>query len=127
VSGYYTTSDQLAVRMKAAAKRAGEHTWHMPFVEALKDKLKSDWADLKHVGDRWGGSITAALFLREFVSDKPFIHVDVAGPSMADKSYDIYTKGGTGHLVLSYLELIDDLVANGVHPVEGGEDGSATG
>lgn len=122
VSGYYTTSEQLAVRMKAAAKRAGEHTWHMPFVEALKDKLKSDWADLKHVGDRWGGSITAALFLREFVSDKPFIHVDVAGPSMADKSYDIYTKGGTGHLVLSYLELIDDLVKNGVHPAERAPD-----
>jgi leucyl aminopeptidase len=118
VSGFYANEDQLAVRMKAAAKKAGEHTWHMPFVEALREKLKSDWADLKHVGDRWGGSITAALFLREFVSDKPFVHVDVAGPSMADKSYDIYTKGGTGHMVLSYLELIDDLVTNGVHPTD---------
>ena len=114
VSGYYSTSDALADRLGAAAKRAGEAMWHMPLVEELREKLNSDWADVKHVGDRWGGSITAALFLREFVGDVPWIHVDVAGPSMADKAYDMYSKGGTGHGVLSYLELIDDLIANGL-------------
>jgi leucyl aminopeptidase len=118
VSGFYSTDGGLADRLRAAAERAGEHTWEMPFVEALKDKLKSSWADIKHVGDRWGGSITAALFLREFVTERPFLHVDIAGPSMADKGYDIYTKGGTGHLVLSYLELVDDLAKNGVQPAD---------
>ena len=114
VSGFYSNRDSLAARLKAASERAGEAMWHMPLVEDLREKLKSDWGDFKHMGDRWGGSITAALFLREFIGDVPWIHIDIAGPSMADKSYDMYTKGGTGHGVLSYLELIDDLIANGV-------------
>jgi leucyl aminopeptidase len=112
VSGYYASNDELGERFGRAARRAGEAMWHMPLVEDLREKLKSDWADLKHTGDRWGGSITAALFLREFVADVPWIHVDIAGPSMADKAYNIYTKGGTGHGVLTYLELIDDIVQN---------------
>lgn len=114
VSAYFANRDGLAERMRGAAAAAGEAMWHMPLVEDLRDQLKSDWADLKHMGDRWGGSITAALFLREFVSDKPWIHVDIAGPSMANKAYDVYAKGGTGHGVLTYLQLIDDLATNGV-------------
>ena len=82
----------------------------MPLVDDYREKLKSDWADLKHMGDRWGGSITAALFLREFVGNAPWIHVDIAGPSMADKHYDIYSKGGTGAGVLTYLKLIDRML-----------------
>jgi leucyl aminopeptidase len=64
------------------------------------------------MGDRWGGSITAALFLREFVAETPWIHVDIAGPSMADKHYDIYSKGGTGAGVLTFLRFIEKLVAS---------------
>ena len=112
VSAFYSNRDELAETMKAASKRAGEAMWHMPLVEDLREKLKSEWADLKHVGDRWGGSITAALFLREFVGDTPWVHIDIAGPSMADKPYDVYAKGGTGHGVLTYLELIDHLIAS---------------
>lgn len=114
MSGFYSNRAELAGRMKNAAERAGEAMWHMPLIEDLRDMLKSDWADLKHVGDRWGGSITAALFLREFVGDTPWIHVDIAGPSMSNKVYDVYSKGGTGHGVLTFLELIDDLIKNGV-------------
>ncbi len=109
VSAYYSNRDELADAMGKAAKAAGEDMWHMPLVEELREKLKSDWADFKHVGDRWGGSITAALFLEKFVGDTPWIHLDIAGPSMADKAYNIYTKGGTGHGVLSYLKLIEAL------------------
>ncbi|MBK8254620.1 MAG: leucyl aminopeptidase [Polyangiaceae bacterium] len=107
VSGYYANRDELADRMKTASKDAGEAMWHMPLVEDLREGLKSDWADLKHTADRWGGSITAALFLREFVGDTPWIHVDIAGPSMANKPYNVYAKGGTGHGVLTYLKLIE--------------------
>jgi leucyl aminopeptidase len=114
VSGYYTNREELVARVNKAAERAGEAMWHMPLVEDLREKLKSDWADIKHMGDRWGGSITAALFLREFVAEVPWIHVDIAGPSMADKAYDIYTKGGTGHGVLTFLALIDDVIAHGL-------------
>jgi leucyl aminopeptidase len=109
VSGFYANREELADRMKKAAKESGEAMWHMPLVEELREGLKSDWADLKHTADRWGGSITAALFLREFVGDTPWVHVDIAGPSMANKAYGLYTKGGTGHGVLTYLKLIDAL------------------
>ncbi|MCC6554950.1 MAG: leucyl aminopeptidase [Polyangiaceae bacterium] len=107
VSGFFTNRDEIAERMRAAAKASGEAMWHMPLVEDLREGLKSDWADLKHTADRWGGSITAALFLREFVGEVPWIHVDIAGPSSASKAYGVHAKGGTGHGVLTYLRLIE--------------------
>jgi leucyl aminopeptidase len=114
VSGVYSNRDALAACVRDASQRAGEAMWHMPLVEDLREMLKSDWADLKHMGDRWGGSITAALFLREFVSEVPWVHVDIAGPSMASKAYDLFAKGGTGHGVLTFLELIDHFVQHGI-------------
>jgi leucyl aminopeptidase len=111
VSGFYANRDDLADRMNKACREAGEAMWHMPLVEDLRDGLKSDWADLKHVADRWGGSITAALFLRDFVGDVPWVHIDIAGPSMASKPYNVYAKGGTGHGVLTYLKLIESYAA----------------
>jgi leucyl aminopeptidase len=108
VSGYFVNKDEVADRMKKASKAAGEAMWHMPMVEDLREGLKSDWADIKHVADRWGGAITAALFLREFVGETPWVHVDIAGPSMANKAYGVFAKGGTGHGVLTFLKLIED-------------------
>jgi leucyl aminopeptidase len=108
VSGFYANREEVAERVKKAAKAAGEAMWHMPLVEDLREGLKSDWADIKHVADRWGGSITAALFLREFVGDTAWVHIDVAGPSMANKAYNVFAKGGTGHGVLTFLKLIED-------------------
>ena len=70
----------------AAVSTSGEQMWRMPLLEELKDQLKSDVADMKNAGDRYGGSISAALFLREFVGDAPWIHVDIAGPSMASSA-----------------------------------------
>jgi leucyl aminopeptidase len=112
VSGFYSNQEALAARFKRCADATGEAMWHMPLVEDLRDGLKSDWADLKHTADRWGGSITAALFLREFVGDTPWIHVDIAGPSTANKPYNVYAKGGTGHGVLTYLRLVSDLASD---------------
>jgi len=110
-SGFYATNDELVERMKSASKDSGESMWHLPLLDELRDGLKSDWADLKHTADRWGGSITAALFLREFVGDVPWIHVDVAGPSLAHKPWGIYPKGGTGHGVLAFLKLVEQFAA----------------
>jgi leucyl aminopeptidase len=112
VSAFYSNREEVAEKMKKAVKAAGEAMWQMPLVEDLREGLKSDWADLKHVADRWGGSITAALFLREFVGNTPWIHVDVAGPSMANKPYNVFAKGGTGHGVLTFLKLIEDYAAS---------------
>jgi leucyl aminopeptidase len=82
--------------------------WRLPLLEDLKDQLKSDCADLKHTGDRWGGSISAALFLREFVGNVPnWVHCDIAGPAMGDRVRGWDPKGGTGHGVLTFLSLIE--------------------
>lgn len=105
-SGFYATTDELAELLASAAKRAGEQMWRLPLLDDMKDQFKSDVADLKHTGERWAGSVTAALFLREFVGDVPFIHVDIAGPAMAEKPFGFYTKGGTAHGVVTFLELI---------------------
>ncbi len=112
VAGYYANRDELAERFRRAAKAAGEGMWQLPLVEELREGLKSDWADIKHTADRWGGSITAALFLREFVGDVPWIHVDIAGPSMANKPFGLHAKGGTGHGILTYLRLIEDFASS---------------
>jgi leucyl aminopeptidase len=85
-SAFYVADNRLAKRFDNAAQAAGESFWRMPLIDDMKEQLKSDIADLKHTGERWGGSISAALFLREFVGDTSWIHCDVAGPVLADRA-----------------------------------------
>jgi len=106
-SAFYATEDELARSLERAARTAGEQFWRMPLLEELGEQLKSDVADLKHTADRWGGSISAALFLREFVGKFPWIHCDVAGPVLADRAKGMYPKGGTGHPVLTFLNFVE--------------------
>ncbi len=106
-SAFYTADEKLAKQFGNAAKNAGESFWRMPLIEDLRSQLDSDVADLKHTGERWGGSITAALFLREFVGSVPWIHCDVAAPVLFDAARGIYPKGGTGHPVLTFLEFVE--------------------
>jgi leucyl aminopeptidase len=106
-SAYYATSDELAEVLDGAAKEAGESFWRMPLLDELAEQLKSDVADLKHTGDRYGGSILGALFLREFVAGKPWIHCDIAGPVYAERARGAYPKGATGHAVLTFLSLVE--------------------
>ena len=108
-SGYYATTEDLSKRISRAASVAGESFWRMPLLSDLRDQLKSDIADLKHTGERWGGSITAALFLKEFVGEVPWAHCDIAGPVTADRAKGIYPAGATGHPVLTFLTLVEDL------------------
>jgi leucyl aminopeptidase len=106
-SAFYSTDDEIARSLEAAARAAGEQFWRMPLLEELGEQLKSDIADLKHTADRWGGSISAALFLREFVGKFPWIHCDVAGPVLADRAKGMYPKGATGHPVLTFLNFVE--------------------
>jgi leucyl aminopeptidase len=110
-SAFYATDDKLAATLEAAAREAGESFWRMPLLDELGEQLKSDVADLKHTGDRWGGSITAALFLREFVGKVPWVHCDIAGPVLAERARGMYPKGGTGHAVLTFLSFVERLAA----------------
>jgi leucyl aminopeptidase len=106
-SAYYATSDELSKTFESAAGEAGEPFWRMPLLTDLAEQLKSDVADLKHTGDRYGGSILAALFLKEFVGSCPWIHCDVAGPVFADRAKGMLPKGATGHPVLTFLRLVE--------------------
>ena len=107
-SAFYATSDKAAAAFTAAVKDSGEQMWRMPLLEDLRESLRSDVADLKHTGDRYGGSITAALFLREFIGDvKNFVHADIAGPVNTERAFGWNPKGATGHGVLTYLSLVE--------------------
>jgi leucyl aminopeptidase len=90
----------------AAARAAGEDMWRLPMTEAVKDNLRSDVADLKNSGERWGGAISAAHFLHEFVGDVPWAHLDIAGPSHAAKERGYVAKGGTGVAVRTLVEFV---------------------
>jgi leucyl aminopeptidase len=99
-SALYTRDDALAASLAGFAQDAGEAVWRMPLVDMYKDKLKAEWGDMKNVGSRAGGSITAALFLSDFVSgDAKWAHIDIAGPAFLDSALMHYAAGGTGTMV----------------------------
>jgi len=92
-----------------SAKEAGEQMWPLPFDDDMKEKLKSSVADLKNIGNRWGGAITAGMFLKEFVGDTPWIHIDIAGPAFHEKGWGCNPGGATGVGVRSLLRYISTL------------------
>ncbi len=111
-SGWYASNENTAQRFASALKQTGETMWRMPLVEEYREQLKSDIADLKHTGERWGGSITAALFLREFIGKtKNWVHADIAGPASTERPYAWNGKGATGHAVLTFLALVERAAA----------------
>jgi leucyl aminopeptidase len=106
-TGLMSNNDQLADELLVAAREAGEPTWALPLPEEYRKELVSEVADLKNVGSRWGGALTAGLFLKEFVDGRPWAHLDIAGPSRAD-SEDGYTpKGSTGTAVRTLLTWLE--------------------
>ena len=107
-SGWYASDEDVAREFAGALKDSGEQMWRMPLLEDLREQIKSDVADLKQAGDRYGGSITAALFLREFAGDVRWIHCDIAGPAAIDRATGwMQSKGATGHGVLTFLAMIE--------------------
>jgi leucyl aminopeptidase len=105
-AGLFSNDDQLLEMYRQAGETTGEQFWPMPMDEDLRDELKSSIADLKHTGSRLGGAITAALFLREFVGDCRWAHLDIAGPAFSDKAQGTLPKGGTGFGVLTGLQFL---------------------
>ena len=95
----------------SAAALAGERVWPMPLESGYRDSLDSPIADLRNIGDPAmhysGGSIVAALFLREFVDDVEWAHLDVAGPARAEADDGEVTKGATGFGVRTFIRLLE--------------------
>jgi leucyl aminopeptidase len=87
ICGVWTDNDDLAAQLEDISKETGEKSWRMPMEKEYNDQLKSKIADLTNCGTRWGGAITAALFLQNFVDEsKPFAHIDIAGPVWDDNT-----------------------------------------
>ena len=103
--GSFTNDEAFLDRFMAAAKAAGEKTWQLPMDEDYKDYLKSAFADLPNIGGRYGGSITAAWFLREFADPTPWVHLDIAATAWLDDSKAWLSKGPTGVAVRSFVQL----------------------
>jgi leucyl aminopeptidase len=106
-AGLFANHDGEADRLLHAAAKTGEQYWRLPLAEDLKDMLHSDVADVKNVGEQYGGAITAALFLRQFVNSTPWLHIDIAGPAYLEKSTGYAPRGGTGFGLPTLLRFID--------------------
>jgi len=107
VSGLMCNSDELANQLCEAGERTYERVWLLPMIDECFDKMKSDIADLKNVGGREAASIKAALFLREFVADTPWAHLDIAGTAFHPEGRDYIPKHGTGIGVRLMMELLE--------------------
>ncbi|WP_414528596.1 leucyl aminopeptidase [Nodularia chucula] len=106
IAGLFTPDDALAAQLEEAAETAGEKLWRMPMEEKYFEGLKSGIADMKNTGPRAGGSITASLFLKQFVKDTPWAHLDVAGPVWADKENGYNSAGATGYGVRTLVNWV---------------------
>jgi leucyl aminopeptidase len=105
-SGLFSNDDSARDSLLAAAKTTGERLWPMPLDPDYRPLLDSSCADMRNIGGREGGAITAAMFLAEFAGDQPWIHLDIAPTAFADADTDYYAKGlGTGHPARSLAQL----------------------
>ena len=95
-TGVMGTNPKLIERIKRAGEHCGERVWELPLWDEYNEQIKSDVADMKNVGGRGGGAITAAAFLRKFVGDAPWAHLDIAGTSWNDEARPYAPKGATG-------------------------------
>lgn len=107
-AGVFTDDDTLAEDIRTIGKRSGEDFWRLPLNQALLEQLKSNIADMKNTGLRYGGAITAALFLKQFVDGRAtWAHLDIAGPADTDREGEYTAKGGQGFGVRTLVGLID--------------------
>jgi leucyl aminopeptidase len=111
----YSTSESLSEELLRAASAGGERLWPMPLIEDYRDAIDSEIADVRNIGDPGkhysGGSITAALFLREFTNKLPWAHLDIAGPGRADGDEDEVVKGATGFGVRTFIRWLEGMTA----------------
>jgi leucyl aminopeptidase len=108
-AGLFSNEEKLASELLKAADESGDKLWRMPLAESFDRLIDSPIADMKNVGPREGGSITAAHFIQRFVeTGVRWAHIDMAGKAWADKSSSTYEKGATGFGV----RLLDQYVAD---------------
>lgn len=104
-SGAFSNNQPFLDKFLAAAKTEGEKMWQLPIDEDYKKALESEFADLHNIGGRPGGAITAAMFIKDFVNDIPWVHLDIAGTAWLEDGKPYMVKGATGICVRSFVQL----------------------
>jgi len=105
-AGLFASDDALSAALRKAGESTGETAWPMPLFERYTEMMRGTYADLKNGGGRWGGACTAAAFLKEFVADCPWAHLDIAGVGWAEGAKGYLSKGATGYGVRLLWEFL---------------------
>jgi leucyl aminopeptidase len=105
-AGVFGNNDDLYDRFSKANDKAGEKFWRMPLDEEYKESIRSSIADIVNSGGRWGGAVTAAMFLKEFAEDTPWLHLDIAGTAWTEDAKPWIAKGPSGIAVRSLVEFV---------------------
>jgi leucyl aminopeptidase len=113
-AGVFDNNDEFYEAFSRAAKTSGEKMWRLPAEDEYRDLIKSDIADIKNIGGRWGGATTAAMFLKEFVGDTPWIHLDIAGVAWLEDVKPWIAKGPSGIPVRSLAEFAQQMAEGGL-------------
>jgi leucyl aminopeptidase len=106
-AGLFSNSDELAQKLIECGERVGERLWRLPEWDDYKELIRSEWADMKNSGGRWGGATTAAVFLKEFVNCPSWAHLDIAGTAYAENETAREARGATGagvRVTVAFLE-----------------------
>ncbi|PID82640.1 MAG: leucyl aminopeptidase [Clostridiales bacterium] len=107
-TGAITNNQELMDKVIASSKKAGEYVWQMPSDDFYKKYNESKFADIRNIGGRYAGGITAGMFLGEFVKDTKWVHLDIAGPAYLDNAMGYYGYGATGVMVKTIYQLVKD-------------------
>jgi leucyl aminopeptidase len=105
-AGVFSNDEESYTKFESALGISGEKFWRLPLGEEYAELIKSDIGDIKNTGGRYGGASTAAEFLKTFVEDTPWIHLDIAGTAWIDDSKPYIAKGPSGIAVRSILEWV---------------------
>ena len=103
-AGVFAGDEQMYERFKDALEKSGEKFWRLPLDEEYREVIKSSIADIVNSGGRYGGAVTAAIFLREFAEDTPWLHLDIAGTAWMEENKPWIAKGPSGIAVRSLME-----------------------
>jgi leucyl aminopeptidase len=112
-AGAFANNDEFYEHFSQSLKKSGEKMWRLPVDDEYREMLKSNIADMMNIGGRWGGAVTAAVFLKEFVGDTPWIHLDIAGVAWMEDTKPWIAKGPSGVPVRSLVEFVQDLASKG--------------
>src|ERR1700694_3237895 len=111
-AGIFASDDQMYERFANATKQAGEKMWRLPLDDEYKENIRSNIADMVNSGGRWGGAINAAMFLKEFAEDTPWIHLDIAGTAWMEEQKPWIAKGPSGIALRSLVEFVKSFASS---------------